>query len=152
MEEMKLLLRASLPFAILTLAQGQDLPNGPGKEVTTKICGACHEAGVVVKYRSSKDDWQGVVEDMRGRGADGSDDDFKNIINYLSHYFGPEIHINKASAADLASQIEISPTEAAVIVQYRDANGDFKDLPSLQKVPGIDMTKIDPIKQRIVFN
>ena len=70
-------LRALLPFALLSLAPAQDLPDGSGKEVTNRICGACHEAGVVAKYHNAKEDWESVVEDMRGRGADGSDDDFK---------------------------------------------------------------------------
>ncbi len=140
-----------LPFFLLPLAYAQDLPDGPGKDVTVRVCGACHDAGVVATYRDSKDDWQPIVDDMRGRGADGTDADFQTIVNYLAHYFGPSVKINQATAADLAKQLEITPDEAAAIVKYRDANGSFKDVDSLRKVPGLDMKKIEPIQQRLVF-
>jgi competence protein ComEA len=149
---MNLRVRAFLPLALLPLTQAQDLPDRPGKDVTNRICGACHEAGVVTKYRNSKDDWQPIVDDMRGRGAEGSDDDFKTIVDYLAHYFGPEIHINKAAASEIQSQLEISSAEAAAIVKYREANGEFKDASDLKNVPGLDMKKIEPVQQRIVFN
>lgn len=145
------LVRALLLLALLPLARAQDLPDGAGREVTNRVCGACHEAGVVVKYHNAKDEWQSIVEDMRGRGADGSDDDFKAIVSYLAHYFGLEVNVNKAAAADLESQLEITAAEAAAIVKYRQDQGNFKGFSDLGKVPGLDMKKIEPIKQRIVF-
>jgi competence protein ComEA len=140
-----------LPFLLLPLAYAQDLPDGPGKDVTVRVCSACHDAGVVATYRDSKDDWQPIVDDMRGRGADGSDADFQTIVTYLAHYFGPAVKINQASAAELEKLLEITPAEAAAIVKYRDANGNFKDVDGLRKVPGLDMKKIEPIQQRLVF-
>jgi competence protein ComEA len=145
------IVRALLPFALLAFAQAQDLADGSGKDVTNRICGACHEAGVVVKYRNAKDDWESVVEDMRGRGADGSDDDFKAIVAYLGRFFGPEVNVNRAAAPDLESQLEITVDEAGAIVKYRQAQGRFKDFSDLAKVPGLDTKKLEPIKQRIVF-
>lgn len=142
---------ALLPFAFLAFAQAQELPDGSGKEVTNRICGACHQAGVVVKYRNAKEDWESVVEDMRGRGADGSDEDFKAILAYLARFFGPEVNVNRAAAPDLESQLEITAEEAGAIVKYREAQGKFRDLSDLAKVPGLDMKKLEPIKQRIVF-
>jgi competence protein ComEA len=136
---------------LLAPAQAQDLPDGAGKDITDKVCGACHEAGVVTKYKYSKDDWQGVIDDMRGRGADGSDEDFKAIVAYLAHYFGPEVNVNKVSAADLQNQLGLTASEAAAIVKYREAQGNIKNLDELKKVPGLDAKKIEPIQQRIVF-
>jgi competence ComEA-like helix-hairpin-helix protein len=148
---MNRLLCALLPLALVPLAFADDLPDGKGKDVTDKTCGACHEAGVVTKYRNSKDDWQAIVDDMRGRGADGSDDDFKTIVAYLTHFFGPEVKINQASSADLQTQLELTPAEAGAIVKYREAQGNFKDLAGLRNVPGLDMKKIEPVQQRIVY-
>lgn len=148
---MNRLVRALWPFAFLAFAQAQELPDGSGKEVTNRICGACHEAGVVVKYRNAKEDWESVVEDMRGRGTDGSDEDFKAIIAYLARFFGPEVNVNRAAAPDLESQLEITAEEAGAIVKYREAQGKFRDLSDLDKVPGLDIKKLEPIKQRIVF-
>jgi len=119
--------------------------------VTNRICSGCHDAGVVAKYHNAKEDWESVVDDMRGRGADGSDDDFKAIVTYLARFFGPEVNVNRAAAPDLESQLQISPAEAAAIVKYREAQGKFKEFSDLAKVPGLDMKKLEPIKQRIVF-
>ena len=142
---------ALFALALLPLAQGQDLPDGSGKEVTNRICGACHEAGVVVKYHNAKEDWESVVDDMRGRGADASDNDFKAIVAYLAHFFGPEVNVNRAAAPELESQLEITAVEAAAIVKNRESQGKFKDFSDLAKVPGLEMKKLEPIKQRIVF-
>lgn len=148
---MKGLAIAILLFFLASLAPAQDLPDGKGKEVLNRVCGSCHEAGVVSKYRDSKDDWVNIVEDMKSRGADGSDDDFQAIITYLTHFFGPEINVNKASSQELAAQLEITEKEADAIVKYRQDQGTFKAVDDLKKVPGLDIQKIQPIQQRIVF-
>ena len=148
---MERLVLALLVLALLALARAQDLPDGSGKEVTNRICSGCHEAGVVVKYHNAKEDWESVVDDMRGRGADGSDDDFKAIVAYLARFLGPEVNVNRATAPDLESQLEITADEAGAIIKYRQAQGKFKDFSDLAKVPGLDAKKLAPIKQRIVF-
>ncbi|HLI83730.1 MAG TPA: helix-hairpin-helix domain-containing protein [Bryobacteraceae bacterium] len=147
---MRILASAFLPLAFVSFAYAQDLPDGPGKDVTVRVCGACHDAGVVAQYHNSKDDWQPIVDDMRGRGADGSDADFKLIVDYLGHYFGPTVFINKAPESEIET-LGLTSAEAAAIVKYRQANGDFKDMDSLRKVPGLDMKKLEPIQSRILF-
>ena len=82
---MRRLFFAIAPLLVLPLAHADDLPTGKGKEVTDRVCGGCHDAGVVTKYRNSKDDWQSIAEDMKARGADGSEDDFKTIVAYLPY-------------------------------------------------------------------
>ena len=116
-----------------------------------KICSACHDAAVVVTMHNSKDDWQATVDDMKGRGAEGSDDEFKAIIGYLAKYQGPEVNVNKATAKDLETQLEITTSEATAIVKYRQDKGDFKEWADLQKVADLDIKKIEPLKGRITF-
>ena len=135
----------------MPLAQAQDLPEAKGKDVTNKVCGSCHEAGVVSKYRNSPDDWVSIVQDMKGRGADGTDEDFKTIVAYLTHFFGPEVNVNKADTKELQTLLEITSKEADAIVKYRQDQGDFKSFDGLKKVPGLDASKIEPLRQRIVF-
>ena len=151
MGAMRIFASALLPVAFISVAQAQDLPDGPGKDVTERICGACHEAGVVTKYHNSKDDWQPIVDDMRGRGADGSDADFKLIVDYLGHYFGATVFINKAPASEIESELGLTSAEAAAIVNYRQANGDFKDIADMRKVRGLDTKKLEPIQSRLLF-
>src|SRR5581483_11268511 len=142
---MKLLGLLFLPLVLLA----QDLPEGKGKDITERSCGACHEAGVVSKYRNSKDDWLSVVEDMKGRGADGSDDDFRVIVDYLAHFFGPNVNVNQAASKELETQLELTPAESEAIVQYRRDHGNYKSFDDLKKVPGIDVKKLEPLRQRI---
>jgi competence protein ComEA len=151
MESMRILASCFLALAFISLAYSQDLPDAPGKDVTVRICGACHDPGVVSQYHNSKDDWQPVVDDMRGRGADGSDADFKLIVDYLGHYFGPTVFINKAPENELESELGLTSAEATAIAKYRQANGDFKEMDGLRKVPGLDMKKLEPIRSRIRF-
>jgi competence ComEA-like helix-hairpin-helix protein len=141
-----------VPLALLSAAQAQDLPAGQGKEVADRVCGGCHEPSVVTKYRNSKDDWQSIAEDMKARGADGSEDDFKTIVTYLTRFFGPEVNVNKAAANEIETQLELTSSEAEAIVKYRQEKGSFKIFADLKHVPGLDVKKIEPIQQRIVFN
>lgn len=150
MDDMNKLVLASIPLLFLTAAQAQDLPDGPGKDTFVKICSACHDAGVVVTMFQSKDDWQATIDDMKGRGADGSDADFKTILDYLTKYQGPMVNINKATADDLQKQLDLTADEAAAIVKYREANGDFKSWDDVQKVSDA-AKKLAPLKGRLAY-
>src|SRR5689334_22254661 len=66
---------------------GEGLPDGPGKDVTVKSCGTCHEARRAASVRLTRDGWAGVIQSMRLRGAQISDDDFPVILEYLSTSF-----------------------------------------------------------------
>jgi competence protein ComEA len=72
-------------------------------------------------------------------------------VAYLARFFGPDVNVNRASAPDLESQLEITADEAGAIVKFREAQGKLKDFSDLAKVPGLDVKKLEPIKQRIVF-
>src|SRR5579871_5793813 len=91
MDSMNKLVFASFSVLFLAVVQAQDLPDGPGKDTFQKVCSACHDASVVVTMHQAKDDWQATIDDMKGRGADGSDADFKTILGYLAKYQGPEV-------------------------------------------------------------
>ncbi len=78
------------------------------------------------------------------------------VINYLATNFGPgaatKINVNTAGNAGLAAALGLSASGAAEgIVSYRSANGRFKELKDLAKVPGIDAKKIESAKDRIEF-
>jgi competence protein ComEA len=72
------------------------------------------------------------------------------IVEYLTANFRPggKIYINKAAAKDLETALEISASEAEAIFRYRRAQGDFKSLEDLKKVPS---TKLESKKERFVF-
>lgn len=149
---MKRLVIALSPLILVAVAQAQDdLPAGPGKDQVETVCTACHGPEAITAMTGTKDIWQSVVDDMKSRGAAGSDDDFKAIVNYLAKYFGPDVNVNTAPAADLADQLFLTSDEAAAIVKYRTDNGNFKAWDDLKKVPGLDIAKLEPIQKRIKF-
>ena len=71
-------------------SSGSQLPEGEGKEVTERVCGACHGVETVVSERHTKAEWQKISDDMVARGADATDADIKSIVEYLTKNCGPK--------------------------------------------------------------
>ena len=69
--------------------RAQDLPDGAGKDVVTKVCTACHDTARIVSKKKTKEEWNDTVDKMAARGAKASDEEFDSIVNYLAKYFGP---------------------------------------------------------------
>ena len=133
------------------ILQAQEMPDGPGKATVEKICTACHDLGPISSMNGGRDIWQSVVDDMKVRGADGTEQDFKDIVAYLGKYMGNPVRINTDAAESLQSSLEITSAEAAAIVKYRTDKGAFKVWADLAKVPGLDMTKLEGLQKRIKF-
>jgi competence ComEA-like helix-hairpin-helix protein len=143
-----------LPFLALALAHAQDLPDGKGKDLVANSCGACHGLDVVVTQHATKDGWASIVDYMVSRGANGTAEEIQTIVDYLAANFPPlpeKVNVNKATAKDLETGLELTAKEAASIVKYRTDHGDFKDWDSLAKVPEVDAKKLETKKDRIVF-
>jgi competence protein ComEA len=137
-------------------AQSLKLPDAPGKEITQKVCGACHGAELVIGRQESREAWGAIVEDMIQRGATGSDDDFYNVVDYLATNFSKtspvvKINVNQATAKDLENGLRIPAKQAAAIVHQREEKGDFKSLEDLEKVPGVEVARIEANKKRLAF-
>jgi competence protein ComEA len=138
-------------YAQNQIVEAQELPEAKGKDVVQKVCSVCHEPTAVGRFRKPKEGWQMVIDDMVTRGADATDQEFDIVIDYLAKCFGPLVNVNKSAAGDLEKQLEISAKEAEAIVQYRQSNGDFKQLADLKKVSSLDFSKIEPLRYRITF-
>lgn len=142
---------AVLPLAFLAVAQ-EKLPDGKGKELVERECTKCHGLEGITGSRNSKDRWASIVDDMVSRGASGTDQEIEQIISYLSANFAPaKINVNKATAKEISTALAISEDDATVIVSYRSKNGNFKDVESLKKVPGVDAQRIESRKDRLEF-
>jgi competence protein ComEA len=138
----------------ITVANAQEkLPNGPGRETMKRVCGACHSAENVAGMAKTREEWGAVVGEMAAAGAQGTEDEFNEIVDYLATYFPktPKINMNKATAKDLESGLELSAKEADAIIHYREEKGSFKSIEDVEKVPGVDAKKIEAKKDRLVF-
>jgi competence protein ComEA len=136
---------------ILTAAQGDDLPDGKGKDVVLRMCTNCHGIAQVTSTRYSKKFWGSVVDDMVSRGAEGSDEDVNLVINYLSRNFGKPLNINTSSAEEIEDGLSFPAAESQLIVRYRTEKGPFKTYQDLLKVPGLDAKLLDEQKKNILF-
>ena len=138
-----------LSFSLLCHAQ-DPLPEAPAKKTFEAVCGGCHDIDTAIGMRHDKAGWQTVVDSMTQRGARASDQELAAIVDYLAKYFGV-VNVNSAAAKELEDTLGISAGQAAAIVGYRAANGEFKDLEALKKVPGLDAKLLEDRKDRIVF-
>lgn len=145
-----LVLASAFCFSLVSM-HAQSFPDGAGKDIFVNTCGGCHGADIVIGQTGTRDVWQDTVDSMRGRGATGSDDDFKLIVNYLTTYFGVPVNINSAPAKELADNLSLTGAEADAIIKYRTDKGKFKDWSDLAKVNGVDIKKLEPSKSRIKF-
>lgn len=131
------------------------LPEGPGRAETQAICSQCHELARSISLRQDKAGWQSTVDKMVTLGAKASDQDLQLVVDYLAkNYPGeeiPRINVNEARAIDLESGLTLLRSQARAIIAYRDKNGPFKSIQDLEKVPGIDVAKIEAKKDRLIF-
>ena len=144
-------------FTVTSMATGyvQDqLPDAPGKDQVVNVCGKCHEPQRVAALRLTREGWEEVVTKMVSLGAKASDDDLKQITDYLVENFKGEaakpINLNTASSVDLESVAGLLRKEAAAWIAFRTKNGPCKTLDDLKKVPGVPFKKIDERRDRLV--
>jgi competence protein ComEA len=145
-------------FAGGAIAWGQseappNLPAGPGKDTFVSVCSLCHDLSPPMGKQWTRQEWQLKVTEMLQEEPDVSREERAAIVEYLAANFKPggKIYINKAEAKDLEAALEISASNAEAIVRYRRAQGDFKSLEDVKKVPGVDGAKIEAKKERLVF-
>ena len=131
------------------------LPDGPGKDATIKVCGTCHEPNRVAAVRLTRDGWEATVVDMKWRGAQGTDEEFAVVVEYLAANFlgeaAPRLNMNRATSIELESVLLLLRKEAAAVIAYREKAGGFKSIDDLKKVPNLDFKKIQAGKDRISF-
>jgi competence protein ComEA len=146
------LLLCLIPIALT--AQKAKLPEGPGKAVVEKVCGDCHGVEMATTKRETKEGWNAIVDDMIQRGAQGTDAEFDQVVDYLARNFpkaAAKVNVNEAPATDLAAALDISEKQAAAIVRYREEKGKFRSIEDLAKVPGLDAAKIEANKSKLIF-
>lgn len=126
------------------------MPEAPAKKTVETVCGGCHDIDTAIEMRHDKAGWQTVVDAMVQRGARATDPEFASIVDYLAKFFGT-VNVNKAAAREIEEVLGISPDQSAAVIRYRAANGEFKNMEGLKKVPGLDPKLLDDRKDRITF-
>ena len=126
-------------------------PDGPGRDTLKRVCGGCHGPEIVFGRGHSREEWSQIVVEMATAGAQGSVDEFGEIVDYLTKTFPKQVNVNKAPASQLTAALELSARDAEALVRYREQNGAFKSIEDLKKVPELDVKKVESKKDRLVF-
>jgi hypothetical protein len=67
-----------------------ELPEGPNRDLVSKICQSCHDLQMVFDGAGfSRDDWDMTLEEMTANGMHVSPDERAKILTYLTTYLGP---------------------------------------------------------------
>lgn len=151
-------LAIAMAAAFCLLAQTADedakaLPEGSGREVTGRVCINCHDSSNFRKLRLDRDEWEREVGLMVDNGAKATDDELAAVVDYLVENFGPtsKIHVNTAPIGEIKAVLGLTAAQAVAVVDYRQANGDFKTWQDLLKVPQMDAQKIEAKKDLLAF-
>lgn len=141
---------------LLVLPVQAELPDGPGRAETERLCQGCHEIAKSVSPRQDRAGWGATLNKMIGMGVKATDQELDTLLNYLSKHYPaeelPPVNMNKARAIQMESRLSLRRSEAAAILRYRKEHGEFKSLEDLLQVPGIDTAKIMAKKDRLVFD
>jgi competence ComEA-like helix-hairpin-helix protein len=152
-------MRGALVVAVLlagaaSAAVQDSFPDGRGRDVTVRVCGACHSPERSAAVRLTRRGWQDVMGKMVSLGAKGSDEELTAVLDYLSANFKGDapkpVNMNTAPAIDLESVAGLLRKEAAALIAYRTKHGPCKTLEDLKKIPGVDFRKIERRRDRLV--
>jgi len=149
--------RVFLSLLSLAIVSGQvlQLPEGPGRDETMKLCKQCHEVARSISLRQDRDGWHTTMNKMVAFGMKSTEQEYATVLDYLSKHFPadevPRVNVNTATAIELESGLTLRRSQAAALIAYREKNGDFKSIEDLKKVPGLDADKLDAKKDRIAF-
>lgn len=129
----------------------QDLPAGPGKDTTLRLCQSCHEIERVVANRHSNKEWIELIEKMVSQGADGKDEEFDQVIAYLTDHYGKPVEINTATVAQIVDGLGLIEDQAKAIVAFRAGHPAFATWKDVAAVPGVDAALIERRQKNFRF-
>jgi cytochrome c5 len=64
-------------------------PAAPERDLVARACTACHAPELVIAKRHTPEEWDDIIAKMVDRGAQASDMEQQQILEYLVRFFGP---------------------------------------------------------------
>lgn len=142
------LIAAAILAARAPVAHAQSGDLAGEKKSLEAVCSKCHNLQLVMDTPKSIEEWQDTLQAMVDRGAQGTDSQFDDIMDYL-HRTMTTINVNTANADELRIVLDVSDQAAKAIVTRRAAKK-IRDLNDLKTVSGIDAAALDR-KARLIF-
>jgi cytochrome c oxidase cbb3-type subunit 3 len=107
-----LLLLGLSPWCAFGQTPAAQLPDAPNRETVQRICSSCHPAQIVLGRGMTREQWGAIVSNMISRGAKGSDEEFAEVVDYLTKNLPP----SKEASASVA-QTKAPPRPRSLIDQ-----------------------------------
>jgi len=80
---------SALAVVLIPIECRAQLPDGPGRDVVERACGACHPATMVLGRNLSREEWNAEVAKMVQQGAKLTDAEHTQVVDYLARTFPP---------------------------------------------------------------
>jgi quinoprotein glucose dehydrogenase len=122
-------------LAALASPAAVELPEGPGKAETQKLCGRCHSMEQTVSLRQNQAGWTETITKMVNLGATGSDSELEKVLQYLVKHYGAE-----EGAAALVETAAVTGTPVAAAARVAAE----RKPPAVWPTTGLD---IEPSKE-----
>ena len=61
-----------------------EFPPGEGRETALRLCVKCHSPNIILASGQDRKGWENTITKMVRKGAEGSDEDFTDIADYLT--------------------------------------------------------------------
>jgi competence ComEA-like helix-hairpin-helix protein len=140
------------------LAAAPAMP-APGKQFILMQCTACHQPEHFTKYHHTAEEWQVIIARMGTRVPGATKPDLDAVLQYFVTNYpkaaAPEdankVNMNKATAEDIATRLDLTAAEAEAIVHYRETHGDFKEWRDMLIIYGVNGKKIQARQDRMAF-
>jgi len=152
--------RAALCSLFIAWAlSAQTLPDGPGKEFILSQCTTCHPPDQFTKYHHTPEEWQAIITRMGSRIPGAAKKDLDTVLQYFVTNFPkvdkPEdagkVNMNKATAEEIATGLNLTAAEAEAIVHYRETHGQFKEWKDMLIIYGVNGKKIRDRQDKMAF-
>jgi competence ComEA-like helix-hairpin-helix protein len=133
-------------FAAATLAAAdadEDL------QAVQQVCGRCHKTSLFTSQPRSWDRWNDVFADMTKRGASGTEEQLARVTTYFLENL-TLVNVNSSPADELAWVLGVRDDVAQAIIARRERQP-FANVAQVCEVPGVDRSKVEQRKSRILF-
>jgi mono/diheme cytochrome c family protein len=120
-----------------------------GEEVFLNRCGTCHGTERALVAPRTRKGWENVLAEMVNNGAQLEAGESETIVTFLTERHGL-VNVNTADGEELVA-LGLSEKDAGTIVSYRTDKGPFADFAALRGVPGLDVDRLDAVRQQVAF-
>jgi len=133
------------------VATGSQQANGPknGEETFLNRCSSCHGTERALVAPRTRKGWEGVLAEMANLGAQLEPGEQEAILAFLTERHGL-VNVNAANAEELVG-LGLSKKDADTIGSYRTEHGPFADFAALRNVPGLDVDRLNAVRERVAF-